>query len=445
MWTCFCCPLGCDDLTAIDATAAVPQEGCCALANQRLTAWREGKLTTAMVNGDPVPFAVALTLAAQRIAKAKTVSVTGPGLDLQLATSMIKLAGRLGGQFLLQRTTTSEAIATAMGRDGATLATLGDVAEHADRAILIGRPAATLPRLRKRFLQDCPVLEVDLPQTSWLPWVRACLLRLHRHQTPGGPLGAEVAENPLVDDENTPSMTDRLDRPSPQRLLKFLDDGRYLAWVVDPVVWQGSDSGLIAEWLMRLIEAVGVGRRSVLVAPDMTQTLRQALVWQTGFAGSVGFVSADSALQQSFPGGENVDLQGWLNVAEPQPQPLVFPGASEAVIRICPSVVGPVSDRDAAFPANAEHRSEVEILIGDPGSQPEQAVAAAVFVPVAWPGLTLPGNLVRGDGAVTLPLYPLPAERACRAELPNVLDVLKQLSHAQPSLGNADAPLSRTQ
>ncbi len=429
----------------MDAAAAVPQEGCCALANQRLTAWREGRLTSAMVNGAPVPFAAALTVAAQQVAKSKTFSVTGPGLDLQLATSMIKLAGRPGGQFLLQRTMTSEAIATAMGRDGATLATLGDVAQHADRAILIGRPAATLPRLRERFLQDCSVLEVDLPQTAWLPWVRACLLRLLRQQSPGTPLGAAVVDDQLAGDENTPSMTDRLDWPSPQRLLQFLDDGRYLAWIVDPVAWQGSDSDLIAEWLIRLIEAFGVGRRSVLVAPDMTQTLRQALVWQTGFAGSVGFFSADSAPLPSFAGGEQADQQGWLNPAEPQPQPLVFPGATESVIRICPSVVGPANDKDAAFPANAEHRSEIEILIGDPGSQPQQAVAAAVFLPVAWPGLTLPGNLVRGDGAVTLPLYPLPAERACRVELPNVLDVLNQLMHAQPSLRKADAPPPRSQ
>ncbi len=390
-WTCSICALRCDDLRLERDPQRIVVKPACALAAQRLNRWSTLAPRQAAVHGQAVDWEQALSAAAGIVQNANRLSIVGSPPDFQTARAAIDLAAASGAVLEFASTPTLQALAAAVARDGLTTATLGDVRQHADRIVWVGRPDHRLPRLRERFTSpDLPTLCV-LPQgyqdradgadettlrleTGCVDWLRSVLLELQRRPSQDILPGEDTSGGDTTGEDTTGEDT----TGAVGRLLSFLGESRYVAFVLADDALSTDDERPAASWWLRLVEQLGQTRRCVLLMPDDGAAARQTLLWRTGFSGAVHFVDRTPSLS-------------------------VAPQRCDATIRLRPSLAHADDER----PATSGDESPT-VLLGDQGTPDAWVAAAHVFLPVGWAGSDHAGTTVRGDGTVTLALQPLP-------------------------------------
>lgn len=412
-WTCSICALRCDDVLLQREAQGVAVRPDCALAARRVGRLSSQTQRSATVQGQPVSWAEALDAAIAVVRTANRLSIVGTPPDFQTARAAIDLAVASDAVLDFPSTPTLQALGAAVARDGLTTATLGDVRQHADRVVWIGRPDARLPRLRERFTADLPTLTV-LPQgygggqgepqaadqstevstevstetlrleTGLVDWLRDVLLQLQ--------------DSPAASTSAATSGT------AAERLLSFVGEARYLVIMVADDAFPTDDDLQAGSWLLRLVERFGQTGRCVLLMPDASAAARQTLLWRTGFAGPVQFANR-------IPG---------LSVAPPR---------CDAALRLQPSLsADPAAGQ---LVAAADACGDVPtVLLGDHSTPDAWVESAEVFLPVGWAGVDHAGTTVRGDGTVTLALQGLPDNVLEHRNPHRAADVLANLLNA---------------
>ncbi len=429
-WTCSFCALRCDDLQVAWDGEQLRIAPPCKTASQHLAALTEGGSVGAQHRGQATAWDQAMAIATDHLRGANAIRVEGPLGDIALARATIELAESWQATLRLDATPGQHALAAAIAREGVTSATFGDLRLHADRVVFVGDVGGALPRFGERFAADkrCLRLESSIDQSAlsatseddgelvevgdWTDWLREVLLTLREEDT--APCGAAPphAASPAV-----------------ARLLQFLRDARYVAFVVSPTAFSAPRDHLAAEWLLRLVERLGRSARCVLLTPDASAAGRNTLLWRTGFAGAVQFSVSETAANTNAepnaePGAESGadGDSGTAVAATPDGFCFATPPESGVTVRIAPT-----SARRRPPAASGSGEDSISILIGDAATTAAEVAAADLFLPAAWPGIDFSGTTVRGDGSVTLPLRPLPHHRLPAASARSVLELLAAL------------------
>ncbi|QEG40544.1 molybdopterin-binding domain-containing protein [Roseimaritima ulvae] len=412
-WTCSICALRCDDVLLERAPQGIAVRPDCGLASEWIERLASGPRRKPAVRGREVTWEAALAAARSIVQDANRLAIRGSTPDVQTARAACELAAAAGAVLDFVSPPAAHTLAAAVSRDGLTTATLGDVRQHADRIVRIGRPNRRWPRLDERFTAGKPTLAV-LPaianhtaeasaaerqtqenlaqedqttadantlclQTGWLDWLRSVLLQLQ----------TSPAQHTDVS-------------PAAERLISFLRGGRYIALIIADDAWSGGEDAESGSWWLRLVERLGRDARCVLLLPDTNAAVRQTLLWRTGFSGPVTFS---------------------------QHTPSLSPVAArcDAAVQLCPSF--------AATPASGAEPDSVDaglptVLLGDHATPDASIESAAVFLPVGWAGIDHAGTTVRGDGTVTLGLQPLPDTVLPHPNPHRAADVLAEFTNA---------------
>ncbi|QDS92070.1 hypothetical protein FF011L_08060 [Roseimaritima multifibrata] len=375
LWTCSACSLACEDLQMGLTENQLTLQPACGLAERQLQQRISSSGAVAYLNGQPVDPVQAIDALATIWDSARDPVLRGRFCDLQTARSAVAFAAASNAVIDLPSSATLRSLFAAVCRDGATMATLGDVRQHADRVVLIGDCLTEMPRLAERFFPGVPpllLLERDADfsvsadsmspgavvqrlDSSWSSWLRA--------------------------QQSDPSGMDHA-------VAGYLQDGKYTALILAANALDQDE--LAATWLLKWIEQLSESMRAVLVAPDQSTAAKQVLLWRAGFSGPVRFRDQIPEPLEKVPCG---DVQLIL-----QPSlPLVAPKQLEQQIR------------------TRRQAGQQTILLGDQATPVYLSAAADLFLALDWPGQECGGTTVRGDGSVTLPLPPL---NVFRNELP---------------------------
>ncbi len=381
-WTCPFCPLLCDAFQvapAADGGALALQGSDCPKANAALAHFHiQPAAASPMLAGQPCSLDAALAAATALLAASRQALFGGLGTDVAGARAIYALADATGaicdaaaGAALMH------GVRALQDRGGYTT-TLSEVRTHADLLVCFGGlPTARQPEFFHRI-----AMAPDDPRVVLLNGVAG-------EGADAFDTAARLAA--LVDRPAVPAAAD-----DPLALLAArMQSARYVVIVYDTDLLP-AHGALVIEALQRAVASLNRSTRAACLAlggGGGAGTVSQVFTWLSGLplrsrAGAHGLehepllfdgarLLADGA----------VDLLLWVNSFAPAPVawPTALPG----------------------------------IVLGHPATD---ARGAAVFIPVATPGIGTAGHLFRTDGSVLLPLHPVRADG-----LPGVAQVLQRL------------------
>ncbi len=396
------CGLLCDDLEMSEALSPKqPPHRACPRAQLGYTA---AELTgNPGIAGKPADFEAALSAAIRLLRASKRPLFSGLGSDVQGLRALFKLAERCGAVVDHMHSGALNSSLRVLQSLGWHTTTLGEVQNRADLVVILG---VDLDRGFPRFLAR-HVAGQDALQPARRAQRRVIYLGPKAH-APTCP-----AELPL---EVLPTPTARLAEslrtlqgllqgiPLPRTgkaaalapLAARIKAAEYPVFVWAPGQLPATVSDLVIGAACELVAQINRTRRAAGLAlggDDGAQSALAVSAWLTGFGTGVGF-SRGALKPQGELGGSAAAL------AE---------GGCDLILHL--SSFGP-----AHLPAADKPR----IVLAPPGFAPREA--PDVYLPIGIPGVDHPGQLIRTDGVVALPL------RALRpARHPSAASVLRQL------------------
>jgi formylmethanofuran dehydrogenase subunit B len=385
-FVCPFCGLLCDDLPgpgAVGDTSAwtTKLQALCPRAAAGITGLSgAGASDAARIDGVVVTLDAAIAEAARRITAARRPVIGGLGGDVQAARAALSLGDRVGARLLHRNQFIAQRNLFAQQSRGAMTTTLAEVKQRAEMVVIVGSDVTRVfPRLLERVFTPNPVfvaaearrlvlLGAPLPQR--LPaavgvdsvdcggldlFESVAVLRARLRQQPL-PAGADAHEG----------LTE---------LAQRMADCRYgvIVWAAGDLDMSGAD--LLIEQMHQLVMDLNRKTRWAalpLGGNDGDLSANAVATWQTGFPMPIEF-AAGRVAYDPFPDYSDADLLLWLGA---------LPGVGAAEL---PGVA-------AATP---------QIVIGAP-SRAVNLPAQHVFIPVATPGVSASGHLVRTDGVITL-------------------------------------------
>ncbi len=357
----------------------------------------------ARIDGKPVSVEIAIAEAGRRLGAARRPVVGGLGGDVQAMRAVLDLADRAGARLLHRNQFAAQRNLFAQQSRGAMTATLAEVKNRAELVVVVGSDVTrNFPRILERLFAPDPVFTeagrrrlillgapkpARLPDTVAVESVDAGGLDLFdaiavlRAAVDGRPLPAHAPA----------ALGERARR---------LRECRYGA-----VLWAAADldfghADLLVEQMHQLVMALNRTTRWAalpLGGNDGDLTANAVTAWQTGFPLPVAFAAGEVAYDP-FPDYADADLVLWLGA---------LPGVG------APRVPG----LDERTPA---------IVVGAP-KLAHDLPPQHVFIPVATPGVSAAGHLIRTDNVITL--Y-APAVRP--SPLPAAAAVVGAIAGARP-------------
>lgn len=400
-WTCPFCPLACDhlDVRAEGAALALAGGECVRAARSLGRFAPKAAAVPPLLDGQPCALDRAVAAAARLLAASRQPLFAGLGCDVAGARALYALACATGA---VCDAAGSEALMQglrALQDRGQFSTTLAEVRQRADLIVFVGGvPVDIAPLIGPR----CGIGEAAGP-------------RRHVVVLGAGPGDAALlagwAALPATTVESVPLMQGLFEtlallnaglagrRPVPalQPLLQRLQGARYAVLVGAPARWPAPAS-LLVEALQRLV--MELNRRS-----------RAAALWIGGGDGA-------ATANQTFAWLSGLPLRSRAGPRGLEHDPVRFDaarllaaGAVDALLWVS------CFDAEAAPPPAG---NAPLIVLAPPGSA--AAARAAVFMPVATPGIGCDGHVFRTDGTVLMPL------RAVRPDgLPTVAQVATQI------------------
>ncbi|MGH2895011.1 MAG: hypothetical protein ACRDPM_17340, partial [Solirubrobacteraceae bacterium] len=315
--TCAGCGLLCDDVILDLSGEAVSLHPACGLG----ATWFSERIhrlpgtPEATIGGEPAGVEAALTRAAELLRSARRPLVYGfDGATGEDARAAVALADRLGALVMTENVTGPWPGASALAQRGVTTATLGEIRDRSRLVIIWGEdPELTHPRLLERlgFGGDAPARS-GAPRTLVViddrdtPTAERADLRL------GWPrerdLEALVTLHALHR-QRPPAPTD-LHAPL-GGLLERIGGVPHVAFVHGPALTGGEGGQRRALALHELTRALSHERHVVTLALTRaagTTGARDALTWQTGYAGNVDLACGHPELLVATHPTEEVDV-----------------------------------------------------------------------------------------------------------------------------------------
>jgi formylmethanofuran dehydrogenase subunit B len=303
------CGLLCDDVTLDCSGDAVRLRPVCALGARWFTerVHRPADAPAATIHGEPAEVEAALVRAAELLRHARRPMLYGfEGSTVEDARAAVALADRLGAVVMTDEVSGAWPGAAALALRGATTATLGEIRDRS-RVVAVWRedPETTHPRLLERlgFSADPPaasgarrtLVVIDDRDTRTadratlkLTWPRErdleALVTMHAMNRAPAPALA-----PAPSDLDAPLRT----------LMDHIGDVPHVAFVHGPGLTGGDGGERRALALNELTRAISHARHVVTLAlPRAAGTVgaRDALAWQTGYAGNVDLASGHPEL-----------------------------------------------------------------------------------------------------------------------------------------------------
>jgi formylmethanofuran dehydrogenase subunit B len=391
-WTCPFCPLLCDGFgVSAEADAWVLKGSDCARARAALQRFEVAPSALApRVDGQPGSLDAAVAAAAAHLAASRQPLFGGLGTDVAGARALYALAAETGAiSDAAHGAALAQSLRALQDRGGFTT-TLAEVRTRADLIVCIGGlPTRDFPEFFNRCgieADDARVVMVagdnastDLFDT--LAWL-AALVEAPR-------AGAPAA---LVD------------------LSARLTKARYAVIVYMPGTLP-AHGALIVEAIGRIVATLNRTTRAAALAlggGDGASTVNQVFTWLSGLP------------LRSRPGPRGLEHEPLGFDA----QRLLADGAVDALLWVSSFGTLPIPAAASGLPRIVLAHPEMAAAEGD----------AAVFIPVATPGIGSAGHLFRTDGSVLMPL------RALRREaLPTVADVVERITQALRALRSGRA------
>jgi formylmethanofuran dehydrogenase subunit B len=402
-WTCPFCPLLCDGFGVAVTGSALSLTGSdCPRAQAALARFDLKTAAAAEVDGQPSELDAAIAAAATLLRTSRQPLIAGLGTDVAGARALYRLAcatgaisDAAGGDVLMQ------GLRVLQDRGGFST-TLAEVRERADLVVCVGSvPSARFPE----FFARCGLFDakpgaapvIRLGEAADEPAWQAAAARL-------GSRASTVATGD--DDLYTTAawlaslVEGRAAAAAPAGLAALaaqLKAARYAVLVYEPARLP-AQGALVIEMLNRVVATLNRKTRAAALAlggNDGAATANQVYAWLSGLplrsrAGPSGLEHEPLAFGTArLVSDRAVDALLWISSFEGHAPPV------------------------AKLPA---------IVLGPPHAE---RAGAAVFIPVATPGLTSAGHLFRTDGTVLMPLHAAYADG-----LPSVADVVQRLTAA---------------
>lgn len=356
------------------------------------------------VGGKAVDFDVALTAAAKLLRRSQRPLFHGLGSDVQGLRALFRLAEHCNAVVDHMHSQALNSSLRVLQSRGWHTTTLGEVQNRADLVVMLG---VDLDRGFPRFLERHVAGKHALQQAR-----RAHRRLVHlgpKANTPTCPadLPMDVLPTPidrlaesirtlqgLLQGIPLPSVSDAL-----QALAARIAAAEYPVFVWAPGQLPTATADLVIGAACELVAQINRTRRAAGLAlggDDGAQSALAVSAWLTGFGTGVGF-SRGALMPRGELGGSTTALaEGGID--------LVLHLGSFSQAR------PPASDKPS-------------IVLAPPGLAPSEA--PDVYLPIGIPGIDHPGQLIRTDGVVALPL------RALRApHHPSATEVLQRLQSA---------------
>lgn len=427
-WICPFCPLHCEDVKIerqTDGVRSIAPD--CSLAQAAINRLELDRTQprAARVGGNIVDWQAAIQEAAERLSQAGAIAIRGSLSGLGAARSALGFAERVGAAIDHDAGETQNAMRRTIAREGVFSATLGDVRRYADLVIFIGRPEENFPRLVERFFGDGLVesrsrriVSIDLSSAN-----------ASRHPRTSGTQTAATLTLPVAAEQfsdflaavrrhtrgRTADEARGLDEQTTDQLRKFselLDAANYVAVVVAPTALDSFGplgAEVEAATLLASVAMLNKERRAVLLSIDPSHSFRQAALWRAGFSGPVLW-------HQGVPGLlERGQFDAFWE----------SPGTTRLRIECSPDAGFASSGCSGREGKKHGESAPASIVLSVEGASEAAVHNAAVFLPIAAPGIDLPDAVVRGDGTVTLPLKPVRSSQE-----PSLAETLIAISEA---------------
>lgn len=399
------CGLLCDDLALAEALGpAHPPRNACPRAQLGYAA---AELTGSPgIAGKPANFEAALSAAIRLLRASKRPLFSGLGSDVQGLRALFKLAERCGAVVDHMHSGALNSSLRVLQSRGWHTTTLGEVQNRADLVVILGVDLDRgFPRFLARHLAGRDALQPARRAQRRVVYLGP---RTHAPTCPAE-LPLEVLPTPLAQlAESLRTLQGLLQGiPLPRArktttlepLAARIAAAEYPVFVWAPGQLPAMLSDLVIAAACELVAQVNRTRRAAGLAlggDDGAQSALAVSAWLTGFGTGVGF-SRGALEPQGDLGGSAAAL------AE---------GGSDLVLHLS-------SFSQARVPVTDKPR----IVLAPPGFAPREA--PDVYLPIGIPGVDHPGQLIRTDGVVALPL------RALRpARHPTAASVLQRLHAA---------------
>jgi formylmethanofuran dehydrogenase subunit B len=414
--TAFVCPfcgLLCDDLPGPDESGDISAwtrklQALCPKAASGIDALSgAGACDAARIDGGVVAVDAAVAEAARRLGAARRPVIGGLGGDVQAMRAALTLGDRIGARLLHRNQSAAQRNLLAQQSRGGMTTTLAEVRQRAEMLVVVGSDVTRgFPRLFERVLTPDPVF-ADVAVR------RLVLLGAPVPQRLPAGVGVDTVDSGSLDlfesvavlraclrGQPSPAMADKIEGLA--ELARRMAECRY-----GVIVWAAGDldvasADLLIEQLHQLVIDLNRETRWAalpLAGNEGDLTANSVATWQTGFPLPIEF-AAGRVGYDPFPDYGDADLLVWVGA---------LPGVGSAELS------GVSGDTP-------------QIVIG----APSRAVGLAtehVFIPVATPGVSASGHLVRTDGVITL--Y---APAVQRTALPSAAAILDSIAAALPGV-----------
>ncbi len=405
--TCPFCGLLCDDLSVrVSKSETEVVASGCARSRAQFAA-RPEKTPSPMIDGKAVSLERAVSKAAQMLRESRLPLLVSAGTDVAGMRALLALAEHAGG-------VVDHVSGDALMRNllvlqdtGWISTTLTEVRNRADLIVLAGSEVGSrFPRFFERCLENRDALFVSGEREIWLLGRApenvpdALRGRMETIEIEPVQLGEAFAvlralnsDKPLRAGQAAGVPIERF-----SRLLTRMHEARY-----GVIVWAAGEfdfphAELCLQSMCELVQELNDKTRfSVLPmgGSDGDLTATQVCTWQTGYP-----------LRVSFAGGAP-EYDPWrLRAAT-----LIESGAADAIVFVS------AFDAQRAAPASDARTIVIARAGADPGR-------AAVFIPLATPGIHHAGHLYRADGVVALRL-----RNVAESTLPSAAQVLSSILH----------------
>lgn len=368
-----------------------------------------GASETAHIDGGVAATEVAIAEAARRIGAARRPVIGGLGGDVQAMRAALALGDRVGARLVHRNQFVAQRNLLAMQSRGGMTTTLAEVKQRAEMVVVVGGDVTRgFPRLLERVLTPQPVFaDVGIRRLVLLgaPVPQRLPVGVSVDSVNSGSLDLFESVSLLrarVRGQSLAAGADDIDDLA--QLARRMAECRYgvIVWAVGDLDMPGAD--LLVEQLHQLV--VDLNRKTRWAALPLggnegDLTANAVATWQTGFPMPIEF-AAGKVAYDPFPDYGDADLLIWVGA---------LPGVGAAAL---PGVAADTP----------------QIVIGAP-SRADGLSGEHVFIPVATPGVSASGHLIRTDGVITL--Y-APAVR--RSALPTAAAVIDAIAAALPGVAS---------
>lgn len=363
-----------------------------------------GASDSARIDGATAASGIAIKEAARRLGAARRPVIGGLGGDVQAMRAALALGDRIGARLVHRNQFVAQRNLLAQQSRGGMTTTLAEVKQRAEMIVVVGGDVTRgFPRLLERVLTpDAVFADVAIRRLVLLG------APVPQRLPPG--IGMDTVDRGNRDLFESVAVLRACLRGQPSlggadieglaQLARRMAECRYgvIVWAAGDLDVPGAD--LLVEQLHQLI--VDLNRKTrwaalPLAGNEGDLTANAVATWQTGFPMPIEF-SAGRVAYDPFPDYGDADLLVWVGA---------LPGVGSA-----------------ALPGVAE--GTPQIVIGAP-SLAEGLSSDHIFIPVATPGVSASGHMVRTDGVITL--Y---APAVQRSDLPTAAAIIDSIAAALP-------------